>query len=189
MPASDRPRLARNVYAIRGAGSLKLTGAPITKGVQPPDRVTQEVAIPAKKKRAEERTGHRTKAELEVVSNGQMMPVQWPRAPKGWQTTTKRLYDSAKKSGYAHWYQQTDIEQLRFNLEQVDLQLKSGRPMSAMMLQVVNALLSDLGFSESARRKANIELQHPEDNREEDAQVTHIAEYRDGLSGPAKQVG
>lgn len=145
------------------------------------------ISIPARKKRSEERTGHRTKAELDAVSKGDMQPTTWPRAPKGWEEVTKRMWNAAPRSGQFHWWQQTDIEQLRFNLIQIDMQLKTGRPMSAMMLQVFNQLLADLGYNESSRRKANIELQHPESNEEEDAQVAHIADYRDGLSGPASQ--
>lgn len=143
--------------------------------------------IPARKKRSEERLGHRTKAELEVISKGEMMPVEWPRAPKGWEETTKRLWAAGRKSGYAHWYQQTDIEQLRFNLDQIDKQLKTGKPLSAKHLEVFNSLLGDLGFNEAARRRANIELQHPETNFEQDAQVTFIDSYRNELSGPASQ--
>lgn len=131
------------------------------------------ISIPAHKKRSDERTGHRTKAELDSVAMGEMQPTTWPRAPKGWEEATKRLWNSAPKSGHFHWWQQTDIEQLRFNLGQIDLQLKSKKPMSAMMLQVFNQILSDLGFNESSRRKANIELQHPQDNAEQDAQVPH----------------
>ena len=56
-----------------------------------------------------------------------------------------------------------------------------------MMYAALTAEMSNLMVSESDRRKANIELQHPADNSEKDAQVAHIADYRDGLSGPASQ--
>ena len=72
------------------------------------------ISIPAHKKRSEERTGHRTKAELEVVSNGEMMPVKWPRARKTWSPAVKEFYNSVKSSGQVHWYQQSDIARLRF---------------------------------------------------------------------------
>lgn len=142
--------------------------------------------MPAHKKRSEERTGHRTKAELEVVSDGQMMPVKWPRASKTWSYAVKEMYNSVKESGTSHWYQQSDVTRLRFLCDEIERYKNSGKQ-SAMMYTALIAEMSNLMFSESDRRKANIELQHPASTEEEDAQIANIADYRGDLSGPASQ--
>src|SRR5699024_5015189 len=83
------------------------------EGSQTSDQITQEVfEIPTPKKRSEERLGHRTKAELEVVSKGEMQPVRWPRVKKTWSQQTKDLYNSVKDSGTSYWYQQSDVARL-----------------------------------------------------------------------------
>ena len=143
--------------------------------------------MPAHRKRSEERTGHRTKAELENVSKGEMRAITWPRARKTWSDETKEIYDSVRKSGTTYWFQQSDVARLRFLCDEIDRYKKAGKQ-SAMMYTAIISEMSNLMLSESDRRKANIELQHPESTEEEDAQVAHIADYRDGLSGPASQV-
>lgn len=136
--------------------------------------------IPAHKKRTEEKTGHRTKAELEVVSRGEMQPVKWPRSKKTWSYATRELYNSVKDSGTSYWYQQSDIARLRFLCDEIERYKNSGKQ-SAMMYTALISEMSNLMFSESDRRKANIELQHPESNAEEDAQISHIEDYRKEL--------
>lgn len=142
--------------------------------------------MPAHKKRSEERTGHRTKAELDVVSNGEMQPVRWPRASKDWCYAVKEFYNGVKNSGQVYWFQQSDIVRLRFLCDEMDRYKKAGKQ-SAMMYTAITSEMSNLMISEADRRKANIELQHPASNAEEDAQVAHIDSYRNGLSGPARQ--
>ncbi|GAA1645924.1 hypothetical protein GCM10009700_35400 [Brevibacterium sanguinis] len=142
--------------------------------------------IPARKKRSEEKTGHRTKAELAVVSHGEMQPVKWPRARKTWSYAVKEFYNSVKDSGQTYWYQQSDVSRLRLFCDELERYKSSGRQ-SAMMYAALTSEMSNLMVSESDRRKANIELQHPESNEEEDAQVAHIENYRHGLMGPASK--
>ena len=157
------------------------------EGSQTSDQITQEVfEIPTPKKRSEERLGHRTKAELEVVSKGEMQPVRWPRVKKTWSQQTKDLYNSVKDSGTSYWYQQSDVARLRFLCDEVERYRQAGKQ-SAMMYTALISEMSNLMFSEADRRKANIELQHPATNEEEDAQVAHIDRYRNGLSGPARR--
>lgn len=50
-----------------------------------------------------------------------------------------------------------------------------------MMYTALISEMSNLMVSEMDRRKANIELQHPETNEEETAQVAHIDAYRKEL--------
>lgn len=115
-----------------------------------------------------------------------MQPVRWPRASKSWSYAVKEMYNSVKESGTSYWYQQSDVARLRFLCDEIERYKTSGKQ-SAMMYTALIAEMSNLMFSESDRRKANIELQHPETNEEEEAQVTFIDNYRDGLSGPASQ--
>lgn len=135
------------------------------------------ITIPAPKKRSEERTGHRTKAELEQVSKGQMQPVKWPRARKDWSYSVKEMYNSVKDSGTSYWYQQSDVTRLRFLCDEIERYKQAGKQ-SAMMYTALISEMSNLMFSEADRRKANIELQHPASTAEEDAQVAHIADYQ-----------
>ncbi|MGV2822542.1 hypothetical protein ABZX73_16880 [Brevibacterium casei] len=136
--------------------------------------------IPNRKKRSDERTGHRTKAEIEVVSHGEMQPVKWPRAKKTWSYSVKEFYNSVKNSGQVYWYQQSDIARLRFLCDEIERYKSSGKQ-SAMMYTALISEMSNLMVSEMDRRKANIELQHPETNEEETAQVAHIDAYRKEL--------
>lgn len=115
-----------------------------------------------------------------------MQPVHWPRASKEWSYAVKEFYNSVKNSGQVYWYQQSDIARLRFFCSEMERYTKSGKQ-SAMMYTALSAEMSNMMISEADRRKANIELQHPASTEEEDSQVAHIADYRDGLSGPASQ--
>lgn len=115
-----------------------------------------------------------------------MQSVKWPRAKKTWSYAVKELYNSVKDSGQTYWYQQSDVARLRFLCDEIEAYKSSGRQ-SAMMYTALISEMSNLMFSEADRRKANIELQHPASTEEEDAQVAYIADYQDGLSGPASQ--
>lgn len=123
---------------------------------------------------------------MPTVSQGQMQPTRWPRARRDWSYSVKEMYNSVKDSGTSYWYQQSDVTRLRFLCDEIERYKQAGKQ-SAMMYTALISEMSNLMFSEADRRKANIELQHPADNAEEDAQVAHIADYRDGLSGPASQ--
>lgn len=115
-----------------------------------------------------------------------MLPVRWPRASKDWSYAVKEFYNGVKNSGQVYWFQQSDIVRLRFLCDEMDRYKKAGKQ-SAMMYTALISEMSNLMISEADRRKANIELQHAPDNSEQTAQVAHMADYRDSLSGPASQ--
>lgn len=117
---------------------------------------------------------------MPTVSQGQMQPTRWPRARKDWSYSVKEMYNSVKDSGTSYWYQQSDVTRLRFLCDEIERYKQAGKQ-SAMMYTALISEMSNLMFSEADRRKANIELQHPADNAEEDAQVAHIDNYRKDL--------
>lgn len=138
--------------------------------------------MPAPRKRTEEKTGHAktSKDNLPTTSRGEMTPTRWPRASKNWSYSVKEMYNSVRDSGTSYWYQQSDVTRLRFLCDEIERYKNSGKQ-SAMMYTALISEMSNLMFSEADRRKANIELQHPADNAEEDAQVAHIDNYRKEL--------
>jgi len=117
---------------------------------------------------------------MEQVSKGQMQPVKWPRASKNWSYSVKEMYNSVRDSGTSYWYQQSDVTRLRFLCDEIERYKQAGKQ-SAMMYTALISEMSNLMFSEADRRKANIELQHPESSAEEEAQVAHIQDYRKDL--------
>lgn len=138
-------------------------------------------------KHSSERVGHaRGKAEDVAITRGEARDVKWPAASKEWSARAKELYKSARASGQADFYQQSDVAQLRFLLDQVTY-YEAQPQRSAMMLQVIMATLNSLLFTEGERRRVRVELDKV-DTSAVDAQVVAIKSYKDKLAGgPAKK--
>lgn len=135
-------------------------------------------------KHSSERVGHaRGKAEDIAITRGEAREVKWPAADRAWSKRAKELYRSAKDSGQADFYQQSDVAQLRFLLDQVTY-YEAQPARSAMMLQVIMATLNSLLFTEGERRRVRVELDKA-DTSAVDAQVVAINSYKDklGVSG------
>ncbi len=70
----------------------------------------------------------------------------------------RQLYEAAKRSAQARYFEPTDWQMLRLTLTFADKLLKSSRP-SGQMLAVVHSMLGDLLTSEGARRRLRIEVE------------------------------
>lgn len=125
------------------------------------------------------RPRERKGGEVIPVTRGVMQPVSWPHPPKEWHPIAKRLYDAAKKSGQADFYQQTDVA-LLFSIMDDLSTFKNSEKRSSMMAQVIYASLGPLLLSEGERRRARIELHQPEVQTEA-ASVTAITAYQRAL--------
>ena len=109
-------------------------------------------------KRAAERKGNRTQAEL-AVSKGAMRSVSKPKADPEWHYIAKYAFNQAMgKSGTADWAQNSDWLVAWILAENIDDYLKSSRR-SAMAMAEIRQLMSDLMFTESSRRRVGIELE------------------------------
>ena len=109
-------------------------------------------------KRAAERKGNRTQAEL-AVSKGTLRSVSKPKANPEWHDIARYAFDQAMgKSGTADWAQNSDWLVAWMLAENIDDYLKSSRR-SAMAMAEIRQLMSDLMFTESSRRRVGIELE------------------------------
>ena len=68
------------------------------------------------------------------------------------------LYYSLQESGQAKYYEPSDWQFARFTMHFVNELLHQGRP-SAMMLQQVNSMLSNLLLTEGDRRRVRLEVE------------------------------
>lgn len=109
--------------------------------------------------RKAELLGHRSKEELagDTVSRVRIATkVTVPRADSAWNKIAKRIYDSAKVSGQATWYEPSDWALLYFVCDEISYYLDSGR--SAMKLTAINQMLTTLLLTEGDRRRVNMEI-------------------------------
>lgn len=97
-----------------------------------------------------------------VIKIGAARPVTRPPEDRSWHITAKRLYRSLKDSGQTEFWQQTDWEYARFTMEQIShaLHAAEDNPLRAGQLAEMNKMLQELMFTEPARRRARIELEH-----------------------------
>lgn len=125
------------------------------------------------------RPRERRGGEVVPVTKGVMQGVSWPHAPADWHPIAKSIYNAAKKSGQADFYQQTDIAILYSIMDDLSFFKASGKR-SSMMAQVIYSSLGPLLLTEGERRRARIELHQPEPEREA-ASITAINGYRGAL--------
>lgn len=139
-------------------------------------------------KRTEELQRDRArKGVRDPVTYGQLQPVDIDNfAPsEDWHPTALMIWESALRSGQAHWYQESDLALLYLACEEITRYKQSGKP-SAMLLKEIMDILSSLLMSEGARRAARMELQRPKEP-EVDLATAGMEAYSEFWKEPALQ--
>ncbi len=128
-------------------------------------------------KRVAERAGHRSREERESVTVVEIRDgVKIPAADTGWHRIAHNLYAAAIQSGQSKWYEPTDWQMLHLICDELTEHLNGKR--SAMKLQVLNQMLSNLLMTEADRRRVNMEVERHQtkDTSDEEASALY-AEY------------
>lgn len=125
------------------------------------------------KKRTDQRLGHRTKAEQKVDKPQATEPVEIPEPDENWHPIVLRLYDGLRKSPHNVYMTSADWSYAFLAMDSVQeyLHSTSSNGRSAMKLSAINDMLKSLLFTESDRRKANIEIQRSEPEPEEEPNI------------------
>lgn len=135
-------------------------------------------------KRADQRHGHRTKAEQSEVESipaiGNVDPgfllVQDPHP------IVVELWDAAQESAQRCYFERSDWAMLNLTLYELDRYLK-GSKRNGQILSAIYSSLGELLFSEGARRRVRIEIDRS--THEEPAPVRDISQMRKRFSGGA----
>lgn len=109
------------------------------------------------KKRSEERKGHRSKAEL-AVTKGVARQVTIPPAAKHWCDAAESTYWAYATSGHSDFSQNSDYAMVWLLAHTIDQIYRMGKP-SAMLIAEARQMMQALGYTESARRAMDIELE------------------------------
>lgn len=135
-------------------------------------------------KRAAQRHGHRTKAELEQVQRAPgASVVDRPAADPGWHEIARDWYESLAGSGQSAFYEPSDWATARYVAEAMSRNLAAGR-FSAQLFAAVLSGATSLLVTEGDRRRLRIELERAGAvDADEEAAVTALDEYRRRLTG------
>lgn len=137
--------------------------------------------IPA---RAEERAGHRTKAELEAVAPTKVaaQKLRWHAADKEWHPIPKRWYLSLRRLPVARFYLQSDVETAYLVAELETRLLEMEEPKAALVAQI-RQMKNDLMSTEGARRAMHIETGHEEKDDAREKRDKKKLQHYAGLRG------
>lgn len=128
--------------------------------------------------RPRERNGGERQATA-AITQGEMRETIVPNAPRDWHPIARRVWDAAKTSGQADFYQNSDWAYLYTVCDDLSEYKKAGKR-SSMMAQVVYSALSTLLLTEGDRRRARIELMAPTPDTKP-AELYAIEAYRNEL--------
>lgn len=113
------------------------------------------------------------------ITQGAMRETQVPRAGRDWHPIAKRIWDAAKDSGQADFYQNSDWAYLYSVCDDLSEYKKAGKR-SSMMATVIYSALGSLLLTEGERRRARIELMAPTPDTKP-AELYAIESYREDL--------
>lgn len=138
------------------------------------------------------RPRERKGSDEQSAKRGELRPIQldWQPSPE-WGELADMTWESAKCSGMADFYQDTDFAELWFICNELDrytkMKWKDGTPrQSPEMVKALLTGLSNLGFTEGDRRRVRIELDVPEPEAKS-ASVVALALYQGGLSNSSPE--
>lgn len=116
------------------------------------------------------------------LKKGEAFPSVIPDPDPNWHRVAKMIWNSLEDSGQSQFYQQSDWA-IAYALcdEMSEYKLAHGKAKSAMKLQIIMQGLGDLLVTEADRRRARIELEEPDDGKQEAASVTVMADYEKAL--------
>lgn len=129
-------------------------------------------------KRAAQRLGHRTKAELAATETVRMVgPVKVPAADRSWHRVARDWYHSLKDSGQAQHYEPSDWQAARLVAFEMSRML-NGEFISPTMFKAVWTAMSELLTTEGARRRVKLEVDR-KPLGSAPAPVAKLDDYRD----------
>lgn len=137
------------------------------------------------------RPRERKGSDEQGAKRGQLQPIQmeWLPNPE-WDQMADMTWESAKCSGMADFYQDTDYAELWFICNELDkyskMAWKDGTPrQSPEMVKALLQGLSNLGFTEGDRRRIRIELDAPEPEQAS-ASVVALTLYQGALGNSSQ---
>lgn len=136
--------------------------------------------MPTTPKRAEQRLGHRTKAEQArtTVVQVQAGEVEVPAPGERWHELARDWYLGLAESGHARFFEPSDWHAARYVAEAMTRHL-SEEKFSATMFAAVWTSMNDLLTTETARRRVHLQLQRGPADADPSADVPHLDDYRD----------
>ena len=148
------------------------------------------------------RPRERKGSDQQSVTKGERRPVYWPPTPEHWGSLAVGLYESARDSGQADFYQASDVAYLTFVLEEMNRYMEpqsyidrsTGEEVtytpkrSGQMFQALHSSMQALLFTEGDRRGVRVELAEQPVERPRLASVAKLA-YADVAGEPTPEVG
>lgn len=143
------------------------------------------------------RPRERKGSNQQATTKGERRDVLWPPVPSEWGSLARGLYEGARDSGQADFYQQSDVAYLMFVLEEMNRYMEpyGTRPdpetgemvavypkRSGQLFQALHSSMQSLLLTEGERRRARIELMERPVERPHLATVAKL-QYAD-VAGP-----
>lgn len=135
--------------------------------------------MPTTPKRSDQRLGHRTQAERARTTTVavQAGEVDVPAPGEQWHDIARDWYLGLASSGQARFMEPSDWQAARYVAEVITKNLEAPR-FSAQLFAAVWTAMNDLLTTESARRRAHIELERAGGDTPSDADVPKLDDYR-----------
>lgn len=139
--------------------------------------------------RADERAGHRTKAELAAAAPTKVeaQELKWHPVSRGWHIIAKRWYMSLRSSPVSQFYLQSDVETAYFVAELETRLLAMDEPKAALVAQI-RQMKNDLMSTEGARRAMRIETGHDDSAEVKEKREAKKMRHYAGLRGGGEDV-
>ena len=143
------------------------------------------------------RPRERKGSNQQATTKGERRDVLWPPVPSEWGSLARGLYEGARDSGQADFYQQSDVAYLTFVLEEMNRYMEpitsrvdqdTGEVVqiypkrSGKLFQALHSSMQSLLLTEGERRRARIELMERPVERPHLATVAKL-QYAD-VAGP-----
>lgn len=141
--------------------------------------------MPPRKKRESElqRPRSRKGGGARNVTKGRQRGQRWYKAGDNWSPGIRNIWNAAKASGGAEFYEQSDIAMLWQTLD--DFQRAHEGRLSGQLLQTLYTQLNRYLLTETDRRAADIELEALPEEEERPAEVVAIEGYKNALKKSA----
>lgn len=119
------------------------------------------------------RPRERKGSNQQATTKGERRDVLWPPVPSEWGSLARGLYEGARDSGQADFYQQSDVAYLMFVLEETNRYMEpitsrvdqdTGEVVqiypkrSGQLFQALHSSMQSLLLTEGERRRVRIEL-------------------------------